>query len=113
MNCKFCQHPLEEGNSVCPGCGKDNAEAIVTEEIPTVVAGFSAWSSGLALESTTQAHIELFNLYYLLSKGPLTVLAGYLATLPVFLWLTPYLHVSRAAFYEFRMQQQFQQAPEL
>ena len=42
MNCKFCQHPLEEGNSVCPGCGKDNAEEvlteeIVTEEIPTVV----------------------------------------------------------------------------
>lgn len=25
MNCKYCQHPLEDGNSVCPGCGKDNA----------------------------------------------------------------------------------------
>ena len=87
--------------------------SIPVEEIPTVVAGFATWGSGLALEGTTQAHIELFNLYYLLSKGPLTVLAGYLATLPVFLWLTPYLHVSRAAFYEFRMQQQFQQAPEL
>lgn len=37
MNCKFCQHPLEEGNSVCPSCGKDNAEEILTEEIPTVV----------------------------------------------------------------------------
>lgn len=37
MDCKFCQHPLEEGNSVCPSCGKDNAEEILTEEIPTVV----------------------------------------------------------------------------
>ena len=33
MNCKFCQHPLEEGNSVCPGCGKDNAEEVMTEEV--------------------------------------------------------------------------------
>lgn len=33
MNCKFCQHPLEEGNSVCPGCGKDNAEEVMTEEM--------------------------------------------------------------------------------
>lgn len=33
MDCKFCQHPLEEGNSVCPSCGKDNAEEIMTEEV--------------------------------------------------------------------------------
>lgn len=33
MDCKFCQHPLEEGNSVCPSCGKDNAEETRTEEM--------------------------------------------------------------------------------
>ena len=31
MECKYCQHPLEEGNSVCPNCGKDNAE--IAEEV--------------------------------------------------------------------------------
>lgn len=31
MYCKYCQHELEEGNSVCPGCGKDNAEDILNE----------------------------------------------------------------------------------
>jgi len=87
--------------------------SIPVEEIPTMVTGFATWGSGFVMEGTPQAHIDLFNLYYVLSRGPMTVLAGYLASLPVFLWLTPYLHVSRAAFYDFRMQQQFQQAPEL
>lgn len=32
MNCKYCQHVLEEGNSVCPACGKDNAEETIAEE---------------------------------------------------------------------------------
>lgn len=26
MNCKHCQHTLEEGVTLCPNCGKDNAE---------------------------------------------------------------------------------------
>ena len=26
MYCKFCGSPLEEGSTLCPGCGKDNAE---------------------------------------------------------------------------------------
>ena len=33
MNCKFCNAELEEGLTLCPACGKDNAEEIVTEEI--------------------------------------------------------------------------------
>lgn len=32
MNCKFCNAELEEENSVCPACGKDNAEAAPAEE---------------------------------------------------------------------------------
>ena len=27
-HCKFCQAELEEGSSICPGCGKDNAESV-------------------------------------------------------------------------------------
>ncbi len=28
MNCKYCSEPLEDGVTLCPACGKDNAEAI-------------------------------------------------------------------------------------
>lgn len=28
MNCKFCQHELEEGVTLCPNCGKENAEPV-------------------------------------------------------------------------------------
>lgn len=36
MNCKFCQAELEEGVTLCPVCGKDNAveEEILVEEVP-------------------------------------------------------------------------------
>ena len=37
MNCKFCNAELEEGLTLCPACGKENAEEVletVTEEIP-------------------------------------------------------------------------------
>lgn len=33
MNCKFCNAELDEGLTLCPACGKDNAEELVTEEI--------------------------------------------------------------------------------
>lgn len=35
MNCKFCNAEMDEGLTLCPACGKDNAEEIVTEEIVT------------------------------------------------------------------------------
>lgn len=38
MNCKFCNAELPEGLALCPACGKDNAEEIVTEEIAEEVS---------------------------------------------------------------------------
>ena len=32
MNCKYCQQMLDEGSTICPNCGKDNAEEL-TEEV--------------------------------------------------------------------------------
>ena len=32
MECKFCNQPLSEGETLCPHCGKDNAEEILTAE---------------------------------------------------------------------------------
>ena len=31
-HCKYCQAELEEGSTVCPGCGKDNADPIQEPE---------------------------------------------------------------------------------
>lgn len=31
MKCKYCEAELEEGSTICPGCGKDNAEPAVEE----------------------------------------------------------------------------------
>jgi len=33
MNCKYCQQMLDEGSTICPHCGKDNAEEM--EEVVT------------------------------------------------------------------------------
>ena len=41
MNCKFCNAELEEGVTLCPACGQENAEEIietVAEELPLEVA---------------------------------------------------------------------------
>jgi predicted amidophosphoribosyltransferase len=39
-NCKFCNAELEENSTVCPSCGKENAEEVETvrEEIPAETA---------------------------------------------------------------------------
>lgn len=37
MECKFCNQPLAEGETLCPHCGKDNAEETVTSMEETVV----------------------------------------------------------------------------
>lgn len=36
MNCKYCQHALEEGVTLCPECGKDNAETVTRTAEETV-----------------------------------------------------------------------------
>ena len=36
--CKFCQAELEEEVTVCPSCGKDNAEAEETATVEETVA---------------------------------------------------------------------------
>ena len=33
MNCKYCQHVLEEDNLICPNCGKNNAEEMMEETV--------------------------------------------------------------------------------
>ena len=45
MNCKHCQAPLEDGNSICPSCGWDNS---LPEETETIA--FSPEADGAGLE---------------------------------------------------------------
>jgi N utilization substance protein B len=33
MNCKFCEAELPEGVTLCPACGKENADELIAEEI--------------------------------------------------------------------------------
>lgn len=33
MECKYCQHTLDEGSTICPSCGKDNAEKVIEETV--------------------------------------------------------------------------------
>ncbi len=33
MQCKYCQAELEEGNSICPSCGKDNEENTIGKKL--------------------------------------------------------------------------------
>ena len=32
MNCKFCNAELEEGITLCPACGQENAEEVLETE---------------------------------------------------------------------------------
>ena len=36
--CKYCPEMLTEGSSICPGCGKDNAEEVVVETVSEEIA---------------------------------------------------------------------------
>lgn len=38
MNCKYCNAPLEDGTTVCPECGRENAEPAPEAEIPAPAA---------------------------------------------------------------------------
>lgn len=83
------------------------------EQLPDLVSGFMIWTSGISLETFSLPQTELYSLYYSLANGSWTLLVSHLATLPVFLWLTPYINVCRAGFYDARIQFQMEQAPKL
>ncbi len=54
MECKFCQQMLEEGNSVCPHCGKDNAAEEMTEEVTQVPVEVTVEAAEPAVEEKTE-----------------------------------------------------------
>lgn len=53
--CKFCQAELEEGSTVCPGCGKDNAQAEPETEETAVVEVEEAAQQEQTAEETAPA----------------------------------------------------------
>lgn len=78
--------------------------------LPLVLGLYQAGFFPMLLSGTPQ---ELY-LTYVLTAGSLPVLlASQLLTLPLQLWFTPYLSVTRARFYEFRLQAQQASAPPL
>lgn len=54
--CKFCEAELEEGVTLCPSCGKDNAEEVAAEETVTeeTVAGEAVTEETAAEEAVSQ-----------------------------------------------------------
>ncbi len=50
--CKFCSAQLEEGSTICPGCGKDNAEDVKAEE--TAAVEVSAEEAAPAAETAAE-----------------------------------------------------------
>ena len=78
--------------------------------LPLVLGLYQAGFFPMLLSGTPQ---ELY-LTYVLTAGSLPVLlASQLLTLPLQLWFAPYLSVTRARFYEFRLQAQQASAPPL
>jgi hypothetical protein len=57
--------------------------------------------------------LTLYNQYLSITDQFLPALLSMLLSLPVTLWLEPYREVSRAAFYDARMQAQRESAPNL
>ena len=89
--------------------------ALPAEELPDLVTNFSIWRSGTAADllEVSQAQIELFELYSSASGSLWATLLADLATLPVFLWLTPYRAVALAGFYDARIRLQRENIPPL
>lgn len=57
MNCKYCSEPLEDGVTLCPACGKDNAEAVepAEEAAPEEGTEETASQAETAQEETAEA----------------------------------------------------------
>lgn len=80
------------------------------DSLPDLVAGYGLWRSGVTLDllPLSEAQLELISRFDALYSDNLTTLLTHLATLPVFLWLTPYLNVARAEFYNIRLRRQME-----
>lgn len=77
------------------------------------VLSYFLWRAGffpLLLHGSLE---QTYELYLSVSGSPLPLLLSNLAVLPLALWLLPYRAVSRAGFYEHRMQYQRSSAPPL
>ena len=65
--CKYCNAELPEGTSVCPSCGKDNAEARTLSVGKTVLAiAAGAAVVILAVVILVEDLILLLEMYYLI-----------------------------------------------
>ncbi len=80
----------------------------VLSSLPLIAALYQVNFFSLLISGTPQ---EIFGVYYWVSNSPLIFFASQLLTLPVLIWFTPYLSVTRACFYEFRLQVQRQDIP--
>ena len=75
--------------------------------------GFALWYSGLPQVIATLESADLAVWIYLVVNSLLAFTLSALLTLPLDLWLTPYREVTRARFYDLRLQAQQASAPQL
>lgn len=82
-------------------------------QLPELVSGYQLWQNGLELEGITivRQQVELYSLYASVSNSLWTVLLSNLFVLPLSLWLLPYRSVTRAGFYEARLQAEQERIP--
>lgn len=83
--------------------------------VPDLLAGYELWMNGISPEvlELPQAYLDLIYQFDGIYAGTWTSLVTELVVLPVFLWLTPYLAVTEAEFYEARLRLQLENAPQL
>lgn len=55
MNCKFCEAELPEGVTLCPACGKENAEDLLVEEVSAEEISEAELSEELTEEELVEA----------------------------------------------------------
>lgn len=75
--------------------------------------GYTLWRSGLSQAIATLESTDLAVWVYLVTNSLMAFSLSTLLTLPLDLWLTPYQEVTRARFYDLRLQVQQTSAPQL
>lgn len=75
------------------------------QAIPDILAGYRLWSAGVSPDvmGLSEEVQQLILRYAQVRSDTGVAFLTEVVTLPVFLWLTPYLHVARAAFYDARL----------